>query len=513
MKNYPKKKQLKNWLHSRLFMTILLLLFQLGFFAAGIIYLSRIQMYLSWALRLVSILVVFRILSTPDNPSYKISWILVIMIAPLMGGLFYLIFGNKSVGRNVQKKLDQYTRMLSGGFFKRNKYTRQLAELNPLQGRLSDYLYNMSGAPPCSNTSAQYFPLGEDMFEQMVKELKNARKFIFMEYFIIREGIMWDTILDILEEKAKSGVEVRLIYDDAGCIKTLPDGYEKVLRSKGIRALIFNPFQPHLNTFLNHRDHRKICVIDGNVGFTGGINLADEYINQFERFGHWKDTGVMLRGDAVRNFTELFLQIWQVASGKSLDWSRYFYTQPDTPDGLIQPFGGSPLDSLHVAENAYMQMINQAKKYLYITTPYLILDNEMVTSLRIASQSGIDVRIITPSIPDKWYVHHVTRSYYLPLLESGVRIYEYTPGFIHAKMCVSDDETAIVGTTNMDYRSFYLHFECGVAFYNSSVIYDVKQDFLSTQAISREITLTEQQNVAPHLRLIRSLLRILAPLM
>ena len=324
---------------------------------------------------------------------------------------------------------------------------------------------------------------------------------------------MWDPIFDILRKKAAEGVEVRFLYDDVGTLQTLPNNYRTVLEKAGIKTAIFNPFRPHLNIAMNYRDHRKITVIDGNVGFCGGINLADEYINAYEKHGHWKDTAVLLRGSGVWNLTLMFLMMWQFTTTVETDFDRYRPTQAVPNEGYVQPFGDSPLDNLNVSENAYMQIINRATRYVYITTPYLILDNEMITALSTAAQSGIDVRIITPHIADKWYVHIVTRSYYSQLIRAGVKIYEYTPGFIHAKMFTSDDKVAIVGTTNMDYRSFYLHFECGVSFYNSPVAKDVRDDFLNTLQVCQPISLEEMEQLPLSRRILAKLLRLMAPLM
>lgn len=282
----------------------------------------------------------------------------------------------------------------------------------------------------------------------------------------------------------------------------------------GIECRVFNRFRPSLDVFMNYRDHRKICIIDGNVGFTGGINLADEYINAYEKHGHWKDTSIMLKGDAVWSLTILFLQMWgNTLSENDIDFEAYKPTKSYPTDGFVQPFGDSPIDSDLIGENTYMNIINNAKEYVYIQTPYLILDHEMTTALCLAAQSGIDVRIITPHIPDKWYVHAVTRANYAELVRAGVKIYEYTPGFIHAKTIVSDDTYAIVGTTNFDFRSFYLHFECGVFLFRASTVLDVRNDFLQTQQLSEEITENDCEKVKLPVRILRALLRVFSPLM
>ena len=303
------------------------------------------------------------------------------------------------------------------------------------------------------------------------------------------------------------------MYDDLGSIMTLPVNYDVQLRNAGIQCAVFNPFKPRLNATMNYRDHRKITVIDGNVGFCGGINIADEYINAYEKHGHWKDTGVLLRGDAVWNLTAMFLSLWNFTSPTDKPFEQYRPTIHCESDGYVQPFGDSPLDHINVSEETYMQIINRATRYVYITTPYLILDNEMITALQVAARSGVDVRIVTPHVPDKWLVHQTTQSFYQVLLDAGVRIYEYTPGFVHAKMYVSDDTVAIVGTANMDYRSFYLHFECGVCFFRSSVVQDVRADIehLLTQCF--EIPKDYIRHVRLWKRIVRAFLRLFSPMM
>jgi cardiolipin synthase len=320
-------------------------------------------------------------------------------------------------------------------------------------------------------------------------------------------------MLHVLRRKIDQGVVVRIMYDDLGSIQTLPSRYEQTLKDMGFLVGVFNRIKPHLNAKLNYRDHRKLLVIDGNVGFTGGINFADEYINRKIRYGHWKDTTVMLRGDAVWNLTLMFFQQWMFTTEEDIDLTDFVPTIRGVSDGFVQPFGDSPLDGENISENAYIQIINHAQRYVWITTPYLIIDTQMSAALSIAAQSGVDVRIITPRFPDKWYVHPVTRSHYRSLLEVGVKIYEYTPGFMHAKMFVSDDDVSIVGTTNMDYRSFYMHFECGVIFFGSSVAHDVRNDIVKTLDLCTEITLTEEERKPYPVRFVRDVLKLFSPLM
>ncbi|MEG1869846.1 MAG: cardiolipin synthase [Oscillospiraceae bacterium] len=491
----------------------MLIVIQLSLLVYAVVYLSSGQIYFFCFFYLLSILAVLYIISRYDNPSYKLAWIIPIMVFPIVGGLFYFLFGHKRFTGKLKKRMYKYNLASHENTITPNGCEEDLRKENPMLARQADYIYNISGFPLQRGTSSQYFPSGETTFEALKEELSRAEKFILMEYFIISSGVMWDAIEKILIEKAAQGVEVLLMYDDLGCIQTLPNKYDLKLIAKGIKVTAFNPFRPRLNVLMNNRDHRKICVIDGNVGFTGGINLADEYINMRDRFGHWKDTAILIKGDAVWSLTSMFLHLWEFSNGDDLDFNRYRPTKSYPSNGYVQPFGDSPLDQINVAENAYMQIINHSRKYLYICTPYLILDTEMLTALTTASASGIDVRIITPHNPDKWYVHAVTRSFYEPLLAGGVKIYEYTPGFIHAKMFVCDDEVAVVGTANMDFRSFYLHFECGACFYKSTIVGDVKQDFDLTLAQCKEYTLEDAKNVGIIRRFGRSLLMVFAPLM
>ena len=514
----PSKKNVANFFCGRMFIFGLLILLQFVFFTVLILKLSERAGQVMLALQWLSLAVVVWLVSKDENPSYKLAWVIAIMTFPILGGLYYVFFGNKRMPRTQKEKVIGYG---TGVAKKMRKFAEKnegviddLKEKDKDIGSRANYISRSSYFPVCENTSADYFPLGEDKFEKLKEELKKAEKFIFMEYFIIQEGKMWNPILEILTQKVKEGVEVRVMFDDMGCLQTLPTNYAEVLESRGIQCAIFNPFKPHLNMAMNYRDHRKICVIDGNVGFCGGINLADEYINAYAKHGHWKDTAVVLYGDAVWNLTMMFLTLWDFTQNESdIDYSKYMPTKHYESDGYVQPYGDVPLDDINLGENVYMQTINRANDYVYITTPYLILDNEMVTALKTAAESGIDVRIITPHIADKWYVHIVTRSYYMPLLKSGVKIYEYTPGFVHAKMFVSDDKSAIVGTTNMDYRSFYLHFECGVCFYYSSIVDKVKDDVLKTIRQSQEITIDEMNKTGIFKRILAAIIRIFAPMM
>ena len=508
-------KKILRFITQRVVITALLIVLQALLLFGFIWKLDNYFVYFYAGSVLLSLLITLGIINSKSNPAYKIAWLIPILLFPVFGGLIYLLFGSDRTGRYLRKKLQGIGTEMDNVIGEAHR--RSGAEqLPPDAANQSRYISHYAYCPPYQNTTTEYLPLGEVKFERMVEELKKAKHYIFLEYFIIQEGKMWNTILDILRQKAAEGVDVRVIYDDMGCIMILPTGYDRTLEQMGIKCRIFNPFVPILSSRFNTRDHRKICVIDGNVGFTGGINLADEYINAYEKHGHWKDTSILLKGEAVFNLTVMFLSMWDYldsTTGKT-DYSRYYPTVWDeNAKGYVQPFADNPLDDEAVGETVYLNLINKAKRYVYITTPYLILSSEMLTALTSAAKCGVDVRIITPHIPDKWYVHAVSRSHYQPLIEAGVKIYEYTPGFIHAKTFVVDDDYAVVGTINLDYRSLYLHFECAVWMYQTPSVAQVRDDFFKTQQISQEITLEECRSLSFPRRLGRSVLRVFAPLM
>ena len=389
--------------------------------------------------------------------------------------------------------------------------------LNLLQERhlqsQSRYLVGQ-GFPVYGDTTAKYYPLGDHGYDDLLAALESAEKFIFMEYFIITPGKLWDSIVDILARKAAEGVDVRLIYDDFGC-KSMR--YDKQLKKMGISAIAFNPFIPVYSTIMNNRDHRKILVVDGSTAFTGGINIADEYINEIERFGHWKDSFVQLKGAGVWGLTLMFLQLWNAIKPTDEDFHPFRPTQAYESDGFVQPYCDSPLDREYLGENVYLNLINNACRYVYVMTPYLILDEELNTALQLAAKRGVDVRILTPGIPDKKTVWHLTRAHYPALLEAGVRIFEYSPGFLHSKNVVCDDELAIVGTINMDYRSLCLHFENACLFIGGQIVEDVRNDCTETIAVSKEVTMAEIHKNRRTAGLFHSMyyaiLRLLAPLL
>lgn len=502
---------------NRLFVFGLMILIQIVYMLLMINKFSHYSQTLGIICRIISILVVLFIVNKEDNPAYKIAWIIPILLFPIFGGLLYFFLGNKKPTRKMRRRIQNEYERKNNIRVQDEDIIKDIENQDLRVAGQTRYLSKCMGFPIYKNTKAIYYKSGEENFKDIIKELKAAKHYIFMEYFIIDEGYMWDTILEILEQKAQEGLDVRLIYDDMGCISNLPYKYDKILEARGIKCMAFNPFIPFLSLAMNNRDHRKILVIDGHTGFTGGINLADEYINIKERFGYWKDTGIMLKGEGVWNLTTMFLYMWNSFRKTDQDYNKFrphiYLDKIIQHDGYVQPYGDSPLDEEVVGENVYLNIINNAKKYVYIFTPYLIIDNEMMTALCLASKRGIDVKIVTPGIPDKKTVFKLTRSYYHQLIQNGVKIYEYKPGFLHAKVVVCDDEIATVGTINFDYRSLYLHFECGVFLYKSKCIKEIKNDALETIEKSEKIENTNVFAKGKIDTLFRAILRVFAPLL
>lgn len=500
----------------RRFFIVLILLLQLSVVVYTIASSSVASTVLSRVLTFISLLVCVYIVSRKDKGAYKLTWVFMILVFPVFGGLFYLLFCFQSTTRRFSKKTERTEekakRLLSLPGDAYDSVKTDIPEHLPQV----KYLQSFAGFPVYTDTTTKYLTPGEEKFEHLLRELKKAEKYIFLEYFIVQEGVMWNAVLDILKEKIKQGVKVRVMYDDFGCFFLLPKDYHKTLCALGMECVIFNPFRPVLSTVQNNRDHRKIAVVDGKVAFTGGINLADEYINVKEKHGHWKDAAIMIEGKAAWSFTLMFLQMWELCTGVDEDYAQYYpWTDepyPKADNGYVQPYADSPMDKENIGEHVYLQIINNAKDYVYINTPYLIVDDSMVSALCLAAKSGVDVRIVTPHRWDKWAVHMTTRSYYRELINAGVRIYEYSKGFIHSKTFVSDDTTATVGTTNLDFRSLYLHFECGVLMFGSSAVSEVKEDFLKTLEVCQEITAKDCKYSIP-MRIFQDFMRLIAPLM
>ena len=465
-------------------------------------------------LNLISIVTALHLMTRPDQSAFKLSLVFLILLFPILGGAVYWIMHFQTAGVGFRRSLKEIEARTVGAI-------QPSKDLLPAVGdELSDeikqirYLQNTAGFPLFDNTAVTYFHHGMPMLRSLTKDLQTAERYIFLEYFIIEEGVMWSKILEILKKKAAQGVDVRVIYDDFGCFLTLPPSYSKQLQALGIKCMVFNKFHPFLTCLQNNRDHRKIAVIDGKIAYTGGINLADEYIGEKIRFGTWKDSAVRLCGDAAWSFTVMFLQAWELLTRQKERFSDYApeARAPVAECGWVQPYTDSPIDRENVGEQVYLQIIQGAKRYLYLTTPYLMVGDNLLSALKLAAKSGVDVRILTPGIPDKKSVHFTTRSYYRELVDAGVRVYEFPGGFVHSKSFVSDDAVATVGTVNLDFRSLYLHFECGVCLYRSQAVLDVKEDFLSTLENCREITVSDCQS-SFFKRLLQNIMRVFAPLM
>ena len=494
---------------------------QIAFIVSALMFFSDRVVYFSAASMLLSAVVLVWIINDNTNPYYKLSWIVPVMLIPFFGTVTY-IFAKLELGTHIMNK-----RILSlidetSPFIPQNEETlEELEKISVKEKNLAVYMKTYAGYPVWKNTYAKYYPLGEDFFAAMIPELEAAKEFIFMEYFIVERGEMWDTILEILARKAKEGVDVRFMYDGMCSLMLVPYKYPQKLEEMGIKCKMFSPIKPVLSTVQNNRDHRKILVVDGHTAFTGGVNLADEYINKAERFGHWKDTAVMLKGEAVAGFTIMFLQNWNITEyGKEDKYENYIRTdfpqlrEENLPtDGFVLPYGDSPLDNENVGQTVYQDILNRAERYVHIMTPYLILDNEMTGALTYAAKRGVDVIIIMPHVPDKVYAYLLARSYYAELIRAGVKIYEYTPGFVHAKCFVSDDTRAVVGSINLDYRSLFLHFECASYFYRNPVVAQVEQDMQDTLKKCMQVTLEDCKRFNIFKRAVGHILRLFAPLM
>ncbi len=507
-------------LFSQVTIVSFLLILQLLAITASLMRISKYFIYFDLFLQLVSVVTVIIIINRHSNPSYKLAWVVPILMFPLFGGLFYLFITGQMHTKYYFSKLRSLENSINSQYRQSEEIIKEIDNFFPERKSTIRYINNVSGLCAYRTKDAQYFSQGEDFWKSVLKELENARKYIFIESFIIKKGVMWDSVLEILKKKATEGVDVRVMYDGMGSMTSLPKNYPKVLDSYGIKCMVFSPFTPFLSALQNNRDHRKILVIDGIVAYTGGVNLSDEYINIDYPYGHWKDMSVMIKGEAAFSFARMFLHLWWHISKAEEDIKAFEPEFPDSnqaesgfPEGFVMPFSDMPQDKFQTGEFIYLDVINKAKKYVYITTPYLILDHEMVVALTNASYSGIDVKIICPLIADHWYARAVAYSYYKELMDAGIELYEYTPGFIHGKTFVSDDEVAVVGSINLDYRSLYLHFECAAWFLDSPVVHSVRDDFLETLEKCSAITPQACTKMNPLRKLLNAILRLFAPLM
>lgn len=466
---------------------------------------------------IVTLIALLFIMSSKDGDAYKVSWLLIIFILPIFGCTLYAYLKVNKGGKRKRQRWNNITFNSLNYLQEDENVIKEIEKLNGNQLRQINYLKNCCSVPAYQNTTTKYLNYGKVFFKEVISELKKAEKYIFMEFFIFKEGIIFDELFQVLKEKSRKGVEVKILYDDYGCLDRFKDKklFKKLANYK-IQALPFNKLSYHLNAFVNYRTHRKIVVIDGKVAFTGGINVGDEYANLVSPYGHWKDVGVKLAGDAVWGFTVLFLNSWQFAANKYIsDYSDYYpnnYNRPKTKE-IVQPFGTSPLLREQNARDIYLNLISSAQKSVLITTPYFIIDAETANVLKIIAKSGVNVSIIVPGIPDKKIPYYMARSRFSKLIKAGVKIYQYTPGFIHAKTIVVDDCTAVVGTINMDFRSMYLHFENGVLIQNSPTISEITQDIKDVISQSHLVTLKDMKKRKLREKIISKFLLIFEPLM
>ncbi|MBQ7875153.1 MAG: cardiolipin synthase [Oscillospiraceae bacterium] len=512
------KKGQKGLIHaifSRFGIIILLFAVQLVFLLTTFVWFQSFISELFFGGLIISIGVAFYILNTRIDPTAKLTWVVLVMALPAFGTLLFfyteLEVGHRTFRDRVAEIISSTEDMIPQDEKVLNDFIKEDAGA----ASIAHYLQRTGCFPVFDRTDVSYLPIGEDMFEEMLLQLEKARHFIFLEYFIIDEGVMWGRILEILARKVKEGVDVRVMYDGTNEFTTLPRDYPKMLKNLGIKCKVFAPLSPFVSTHYNYRDHRKIMVIDGNTAFTGGINFADRYINQEVIHGHWKDTAVMLKGKAVRGFTLMFLQMWNIDEKEPQfePFLSFPSLSPEKATGYVIPYGDCPLDKDKVGEMVYMDILNRAKRYVHIMTPYLILDGEMETAIKFAAERGVEVTIILPGVPDKLSAYSLAKSHYAALLDAGVQIYEYDPGFIHAKSFVSDDTEGVVGTINLDYRSLYHHFECAAYCYKTACIADIEKDFQETLKKCRRITKKTIWQNNPKLRIMSFFMKVVAPLL
>jgi len=507
-----RKKGFFKLIFSRFFMIILLIALQIFILISMFIHFEAILPYSRTFYTVFTVVMICWLFNSKMDSTAKLTWMMIFYLFPIPGTiLFYLTqkdFGHLAITKRVGALIKETKRILP-----QKKSVMEDVQLSDSgTDDLCRYVNRTGCFPIYENTDTVYFPSGEAKFESLMVELENAESFIFMEYFIIDEGYMWGKILEILRRKAAQGVDVRVMYDGMCEMSTLTHDYPKRMAELGIKCKAFSPITPFLSTYYNYRDHRKILVIDGKTAYTGGINFADEYINRRERFGHWKDAAIMLKGEAVPSFTLMFLQMWNI-NEKNAEWDEWLKPKLSVKGGgFVMPYADCPLDDDKVGENVYMDILNRATSYVHIMTPYLILDGELESSLKYAAQRGIDVKIILPGIPDKKGAYALAKTHYKELVKAGVKIYEYTPGFVHSKVFVCDDEKAVVGTINLDYRSLYHHFECAAYMYRTSCILDIERDFDETLKLCRQVTPETIKKESLYYKITGQILKFVAPL-
>ena len=508
------KYGLRRAIFSRTGLVALLFLLQAGLLVSVMVWFQEWQAHVMGGSVILTMGAVLVVLNSDLDPTAKLTWMVVMTVVPVFGAIFYW-YTRRDVGHRLLKEIMAERQLQSRHQLDQDpQVLKALAARTPGAAGMARYVRRSGCFPVFSGTDVTYYPMGERYFEGLLRELEQAERFIFMEYFILDEGYMWDSVLDILKRKAAAGVDVRVMYDGTCEFVLLPRHYPKELEKYGIQCQVFAPLEPFVSTHYNYRDHRKITVIDGRVAFTGGVNLADEYINRYEKYGHWKDTGLMLRGPAAASFTVMFLQLWS-ADRRSPEYHK-FLSEPvqklDVP-GFVMPYSDSPLDNDRVGEQVYIDLLNRAENYVHIMTPYLILDGQMENALCYAARRGVDVRIILPGIPDKKTAYCLAKTHFAALNAAGVKLYTYTPGFVHAKSFVVDDTEAVVGTINLDYRSLYHHFECAVYLHGCEAIADIERDFRETQEKCRRVTRETIKSEKWTVKLAGFVLKTIAPLL
>ena len=511
------KSNVKNSI-GRLALVTLMVLLQVWWMVFFMIQVNDYSTWISYGTRILALVVVLTIYGRHVNSAFKLPWIMLILIFPVMGLCMYALMGRPNTTKKMAGRFERIDSKIFPFLPQNDMVFRSLEEKDVSIANQARYVWKYAHYPVCNNTDIAYYADAAEGLQAQLADLKKAEKFIFMEYHAIEDAESFAGIRDILAQKASEGVEVRLFYDDVGSVGFIDPGFIGRMKELGIRCRVFNPMVPIFNIFMNNRDHRKITVIDGKVGFTGGYNLANEYFHVTQPYGYWKDTGIRLEGDAVRSLTITFLEMWNAVRDSDIDDVSFDRYLPDisysaAESGYVQPYADSPLDADHVGENVYMDILKNAKKYCYFVTPYLVITDEMGRELSQAARRGVDVRIITPGIPDKKIIYQVTKSYYGSLCRNEVKIYEYTPGFCHAKMCISDDMIATVGTINLDFRSLYLHFEHGCLLYGCKVIKEIREDFERMFLQSAEVTGYYRYQRKLPLRIIQCILRLFAPLL
>ena len=501
---------------SRMLIIFLMILIQIFVLLMGFMRFGTYMHFISEGISILSAVLIVYIINKDEPTEFKLTWIIIICVLPVLGALIYLFVACNVGGIGIKEKYKKCIRESKALLYTSDK-TKEALQKYPASFRgFVHYLGNKEGYPAYHNSSVVYYPKGENKFEALLEELKKAERYIFLEYFILYKGVMWDAILEVLKQKVKEGVEIRVMYDGMCAILELPYRYPKELKRYGIKAKMFSPIMPFLSTNQNNRDHRKIVVIDGKVAFTGGVNLADEYINAKVLYGHWKDVAVKITGDAVRSFVIMFLQMWGMSESKREDYEKYLsdITQEEIENaGIVIPYGETPTDTRETAKNVYQSIFQSATEYVHVMSPYFIVEREFLDHMRHAADRGVEVVMILPHIPDKRIVYYIARTFYPELLDAGIKVYEYKPGFIHAKAFVSDDICATVGTINLDYRSFYHHFECGAYFYDNMVVRAVEEDFQNTLKECIMVTKEYYKKIPLWQKCIGKTLKFFAPLL